>query len=107
MRNQNRTQSMNIKKAIKARGWTIKALAEEMKITQPSLTSIVNGNPTLSRLMAVADAMKVPVYELLKDAELGSENAFVCPYCGKPILVCPKEEEPAKEEQQPEKSTEQ
>ena len=79
---------MNIKKTIKAKGWTYDRLAEKMGISQPSLTSIVNGNPTLAKLKSLADAMGITLSELLAD---DGEMTITCPHCGKeiPIRVTP------------------
>ena len=79
---------MNIKQTIKAKGWTYERLATAMGISQPSLTSIVNGNPTLAKLKAMADAMGITVSELLAD---DGEITITCPHCGKeiPIRVSP------------------
>lgn len=73
---------MDLKKAIKERGWTLDKLAAKMNCAQSSLSSIVNGNPTLAKLTAVADAMGITLSELLS-----SDDAITitCPHCGKPI----------------------
>lgn len=75
---------MNIKQTIAAKGWTYKRLAEAMGITQPSLTSIVNGNPTLAKLQAMADAMGITVSELLGE---DGATTITCPHCGKEIPI--------------------
>ena len=72
---------MDIKKAIKARGWTQEKLAAEMGITHPSLNSIINGNPTLAKLKKLAEAMGITVSELLRE----DEQTITCPHCGKLI----------------------
>jgi len=79
---------MDLKKTIKAKGWTYAELAEKMGITQPSLTSLVNGNPTLAKLKSMADAMGITLSELLAD---DGEAIITCPHCGKeiPIKVTP------------------
>jgi transcriptional regulator with XRE-family HTH domain len=74
---------MDIKKAIKARGWTQEKLAAKMGITHPSLNSIINGNPTLAKLTSLADAMGITVSELLRDGD--ANQTIICPHCGKVI----------------------
>lgn len=79
---------MDIKKAIKARGWTQERLAAKMGITHPSLNSIINGNPTLGKLTSVAEAMGISVSDLLRDEEEQQpkeQNTIICPHCGKVI----------------------
>lgn len=84
---------MNVKKVIKEHGWTLERLAAEMKgkngtkgVSQPSVSSIINGNPTFDKLQEIAGIIGVSVSELVAD---GSEqtNAISCPYCGKPIKL--------------------
>lgn len=67
---------MNIKKVIKEHGWTLERLAAEMRgkdgkkgISQPSVSSIVNGNPTFDKLQEIADIIGVSVSELVRDSD--------------------------------------
>lgn len=85
---------MNIKQSIKAHGWTLDALAKEMTnrdgtkgITQPSMSQLVNGNPTLDKLKEIAAIIGISVSELVTDTD-GSGCAMLrCPHCGKAISV--------------------
>lgn len=63
---------MNIKKIIKSHGWTVEKVATKMGISQPSLSSIINGNPTLAKLKEVASVIGIPVSELLADEDLNN-----------------------------------
>lgn len=65
---------MNLKKVIKEHGWTLERLASEMKgkdgvkgVSQPSVSSIINGNPTFDKLQEIASIIGVPLSELVKD----------------------------------------
>lgn len=65
---------MNIKKVIRGHGWTLERLASEMKgkdgtkgISQPSVSSIINGNPTLDKLQEIAQIIGVSLSELVAD----------------------------------------
>ena len=66
---------MNIKEVIKAHGWTMEKLAAEMTdsrtgkkgISQPSVSSIVNGNPTLDKLQEIAKIIGISVSELVAE----------------------------------------
>jgi len=85
---------MNIKKVIKDKGWTLEALAKEMTnkqgekgISQPSLSQLINGNPTLDKLKEIASVIGVTVSELVQDESDKSTKAFVCPHCGKTINI--------------------
>ena len=77
---------MEIKKVIKERGWTLEKLAAEMTnkqggkgISQPTVSQIINGNPSLDKLKEIASIIGVTVSDLLRDED---DNTFVCPNCG-------------------------
>lgn len=79
---------MDIKKVIKDSGWTLERLAAEMTnkngqkgISQPSVSQIVNGNPTLDKLQEIAGIIGISVSELVMD-ENKEDNAITCPHCG-------------------------
>lgn len=77
---------MDIKKVIKERGWTLEKLAAEMTnkqggkgISQPTVSQIINGNPSLDKLKEIASIIGVTVSDLLRDED---DNTLVCPNCG-------------------------
>ena len=85
---------MNIKKVIKDSGWTLEQLAAEMKnkngekgISQPSVSSIVNGNPTLDKLQEIADIIGISVSTLVRDEDDMRKTSVTCPHCGKEIQI--------------------
>ncbi|WP_262499279.1 helix-turn-helix domain-containing protein [Prevotella falsenii] len=80
------TLYMNIKKNIKAHGWTLKQLAQAMGVTQPAISALLNGNATLYKLKEIANVMGIPVAELLLEEE-EQINSFKCPHCGKVIKI--------------------
>lgn len=59
--------SMNIKNVISRQGFTMQQVADKIGITQQAVSQAVNGNPSLSRLKEIADAIGVTVSELLAD----------------------------------------
>lgn len=72
---------MDIKKVIKESGWTLERLAAEMTnknglkgISQPSVSQIVNGNPTLDKLQEIARIIGIPVSELVRDEVKGNSE---------------------------------
>lgn len=82
---------MDIKKVIKERGWTLEKLAAEMTnkqggkgITQPTVSQIINGNPSLDKLKEIASIIGVTVSELLRDEE---DNTIICPKCGTKLKI--------------------
>lgn len=85
---------MNIKKVIQMRGWTLAKLACEMTgkdgvkgISQPSVSSIINGNPTIDKLQEIAGIIGVPLSELVADEKNEHSATIICPCCGEPIKV--------------------
>ena len=67
---------MNLKKKIKQYGWTMERLGAEMTnntggkgITQQSMSSIINGNPSVSKLQEIAKIIGISVSELVSDSD--------------------------------------
>lgn len=85
---------MNIQKIIKRQGFTIASVAAKMKneregkigMSQGSLSSMLNGNPTIARLQEIADIIGVSVSELVAD-ETEHATYIVCPHCGERIKL--------------------
>lgn len=82
---------MNIKKVIKSKGWTLERLASQMEgkdgkkgLSQPSVSSIINGNPTIDKLQEIAKIIGVSLSELVADEE---EQILKCPKCGAKIKI--------------------
>ena len=80
---------MEIKKALKRRGYTLTAVAEKLGITQSALSQQINNRTmTIAKLEEVAEVTGIPLRELVVEDEAGSTES--CPHCGKPIrlMVC-------------------
>lgn len=85
---------MNIQKVIKKQGFTIKDVADKMHntrenkvgVSQGSLSTILNGNPTIDRLQEIASIIGVSVSELVAD-ENDVSNTIICPHCGEKIVL--------------------
>ena len=65
-------------------GITLQELARRLNITYQSLYESIKGNPSLSRLKEIADALGVGMGELFAPAE-GAK--VICPHCGKQITI--------------------
>lgn len=76
-----------IKEIIREQNSSVKEIAAIMGISQPALSSIINGNPTTEKLKAVAEALGVPISELFVDGKKNDGVALVCPHCRKNIKV--------------------
>ncbi len=90
---------MNIQKVIKKQGFTIKDVADKMYntrenkvgVSQGSLSTILNGNPTIDKLQEIASIIGVSVSELVAD-EKDVSNTIICPHCGEKIVLETKKE---------------
>lgn len=85
---------MNIQKKIKDYGFTIAEVAAKMKnsrggvgISQGSLSTALNANPTISRLQEIADIIGCSLSELVANDEDNGKLTVNCPHCGKPIMI--------------------
>ena len=86
---------MNIQKVIREHGFTIQQVAERMVnskdgsigVSQGSLSTILNGNPTLSKRQEVASIIDVPVSELVREEDEQRSTSITCPHCGKEIKI--------------------
>lgn len=86
---------MNIQKIIKRQGFTIASVAAKMKneregkigMTQGSLSSMLNNNPTITRLQEIADIIGVSLSELVADEASEKETYIICPHCGEKIKI--------------------
>ena len=58
---------MDIKSVIKRYGETVYSIANKMGISQPSVSQIINGNPTAKRLEALARAIGCSPAEFFDD----------------------------------------
>lgn len=76
---------MDIKKVINDRGFTLQQVADALGISQQAVSQAVNGNPSLSRLRQIAEAIGVTVSQLVADD--GAPITRKCPHCGKPINI--------------------
>lgn len=72
---------MDIKSIIKQKGLTMEEVAERMGVSRVTLSQTLSGNPTMSTLQRIADALECKVGEFFLD-ELEEKNFIVCPKCG-------------------------
>ena len=68
----------------------MKELAEKVGISLVALSQSVNGNPTLSRLQEVADALEVDVIDLFNRQ---TDNIYGCLYLNGNLVVVNSKEE--------------
>ncbi len=81
---------MDIKSVAKAHGYTLVQVAQKMGITKGGLSQSINGNPTITSLRAVADAIGCKVGDFFADErteEKESSPVLRCPHCGKELKI--------------------
>lgn len=85
---------MNIQAKIKAKGFTVAQVASQMRtnrgnigMSQGSLSSMLNGNPTIDKLKEVADIIGMSLSELVADDVECTGLSCKCPHCGGAIVV--------------------
>lgn len=75
---------MDIKRAIKANGLTVKEVAERMGITPVGLSQHINGNPSVEVLERIAAAIGCNVRDFFEGAD---KSTITCPKCGTVLEV--------------------
>lgn len=83
--------SIRLKEVLSEKGITQKELAERLGISTVGMSKIVTGdNPNLGTLQKIADALQIPVWELLVSRDeicSPSPSNTVCPHCGHPLTI--------------------
>lgn len=86
-----------VKCLLKQKGMNAKDLAKKMGKSEAALSLSLNGNPTLSRIQEIADALGVELGELFAPFD----SPLRCPKCGAKLkLVEYVEEHPVHEQEQ-------
>lgn len=78
---------MDIKGVINRQGFTMQQVADALGISQQAVSQAVNGNPSLSRLKEIAQAIGVTVSELVADEPAPPNPLMKCPHCGHVLTV--------------------
>ena len=84
--------ALRIKEIAKSKGMTMADVADKLGIKAITLSQSLNGNPTLSRLTEVANALGVDVSELFVSPKAGKEIHGCIFVDGDPIVVNSKDE---------------
>lgn len=72
-----------VKYLLKQKGMSAKDLAQKIGISEGALSLSLSGNPTLSRLQEIADALDIEMAELF--SQTGS--SLHCPKCGAKLQI--------------------
>lgn len=83
---------LRIKEILKDQGITNISLADQVGITRPNMSNIVNGKtkPSLDTLERIASALNVHISELF-EKDTPNDNTIKCPNCGAELEVKKKE----------------
>ncbi len=89
--------ALNIKRAIKARGMEVRDVAREMGISPVTMSTHINGNPSVAILERIAKVLDCDVVELFDEpaerklfpanSPTPSEHTYICPKCGTKFQV--------------------
>lgn len=81
--------SEKILAVLQQRGWSKKDLADRMNMPAQNINSTVLNNPKFTVLERVAEALQMPLAELISDGEPQEQQAphIVCPKCGEVIPI--------------------
>ena len=89
---------LNIPAALQQRNLTRRALAKRMKVTEPSVTSYIQGNPTIDKIYAIAEALECSVLDLFFPEEsepaTSSPAATLDPATSSPATSAPATSDP-------------
>lgn len=75
-----------VKELCRDKNMTLAEIAEKIGVSASSLSQIMKGNPTLSKLQDIASALNVSVAELFEPQD-ASQPTGRCPHCGKLIKI--------------------
>jgi transcriptional regulator with XRE-family HTH domain len=70
---------LRVKELLKEKGVTTYQLAAHLGVTQPAVSSAMNGNPNMKWLESVAEFLGVHITDLFDKPGGGG---FICPNCG-------------------------
>ena len=88
---------LNILAALQQRNLTRRALAKRMKVTEPSVTSYIQGNPTIDKIYAIAEALECSVLDLFfpeESSPAASPAATLDPATSSPATSSPATSDP-------------
>lgn len=72
-----------IKELLKERNMTQKELAQRIGVSAVSLNRYMTGNPSVSSLEKIAEALDVEISELFVHRKVGeTDTSITCPHCG-------------------------
>lgn len=80
---------LNIKKILLKKNMSEVELANMVNASKQYINALANGkgNPTISKLQKIADALEVDVIELLGGRKNNESSNCKCPHCGKDIVI--------------------
>ena len=78
---------LRVKEICREKGISQKELADQLGITASALNQSITGNPSLDKILSIAEALGVTVSELIGESKDEQDNSIVCPNCGKRFIM--------------------
>lgn len=79
---------LRVKEICKEKGMSQKDLADKLGVTASALNQSITGNPSLDKLLGIAEALGVTVSELIGEYTPDEpDNSITCPNCGKKFIM--------------------
>lgn len=79
---------LRVKDICREKGISQKDLADKLGITASALNQSITGNPSLDKLLGIANALGVTVSELIGENTVEEpDNSITCPNCGKKFIM--------------------
>lgn len=75
---------LRVQEVCKEKGINMTILAKKLGVSYQALYAAVSGNPTISKLKEIADALEVEVADLFQRE---AESGIKCPNCGKHLNI--------------------
>lgn len=76
---------MDIKSVIKAKGFTMEAVAGQLGISRVTLSQNISRNPTVATLQKIADVIGCKIGDFFLDDVSEHSPVLTCPVCGSPL----------------------
>ena len=80
--------NIDVKRALKAHGHTIKSVATELGITQSALSQCINNDTiSLQRVCDIASVLHISINEFIASCTADNSITINCPHCGQSLTI--------------------
>ena len=79
---------LSIKETFKKYNLSVNEVAEKMNISRQTLSTHINGNPSIEILARIADIIGCSISELITEEQTDNNILKItCPHCGKAVNI--------------------